>query len=148
MKTIQSVMNRGLITIDSKLSFDKILKIMIEKGVGKLPVIEEGKLIGVVTRDDILIKQEAAPMPPVIAFWDLLITLPGNKEFQEKMHKLSGYTAKEIMSTHFLVVKSSDELSHVVTEIVEKKYNFALIVEDDSLEGIITKTDLVNKCFN
>jgi CBS domain-containing protein len=137
-----------LITIEASLTFDKILQIMTEKGVGKLPVIENGALVGVVTRDDILVRQETAPLPPVIAFWDLLITLPENKDFKEKLKKLSGFTAKEIMSTDFLIVKKSDDLAKVVTQIIEQKYNYALVVEDDSIEGIVTKTDLINKCFD
>ena len=148
MKDIRSVMNKDLITIEASLTFDKILQIMTEKGVGKLPVIENGTLVGVVTRDDILIRQETAPLPPVIAFWDLLITLPKNKDFKEKLKKLSGFTAKEIMSTDFLIVKKSDDLASVVTQIIEQKYNYALVVEDDSIEGIVTKTDLINKCFD
>jgi len=148
MRNVESVMNAKLITIDSSLSFDKILKMMVDKGVGRLPVIENGELVGVVTRDDILIRQETAPLPPVIAFWDLLITLPENKSFKEKLKKLSGFTAKEIMSTDYLVVKKSDDLANVVTKIVEEKYGYALVVEGNSIEGIVTKTDLINKCFN
>jgi CBS domain-containing protein len=147
MKQVRDVMNTDLITIEASLTFDKILKIMTEKGVGKLPVIDNGQLVGVVTRDDILVRQETAPLPPVLAFWDLLITLPGNKEFKKKLQKLSGYVAKDIMSTDYLVVKKSDDLAGVVTQIVEQKYNYALVVEEDSMEGIITKTDLINKCF-
>ena len=148
MKQVSDVMNADLITIESSLTFDNILKIMTEKGAGKLPVINNGELIGVVTRDDILVRQETAPLPPVIAFWDLLITLPENKEFKKKLKKLSGYTAKDIMSTDYLVVKKSDDLANVITQIVEQKYNYALVVEEDSIEGIITKTDLIKKCFN
>jgi CBS domain-containing protein len=81
-------MNTDLITIETSLTFDNILKIMTEKGVGKLPVIDNGQLVGVVTRDDILVRKETAPLPPVIAFWDLLITLPENKEFKKKLKKL------------------------------------------------------------
>jgi CBS domain-containing protein len=148
MKNVSSVMNKDLITVEANLTFDKILEIMTKKGIGKVPVIENGKLVGVVTRDDILIRQETAPLPPVIAFWDLLITLPQNKDFQEKLKKLSGFTAKDIMSTNYLVVKKSDDLAVVVTQIIEQKFNYALVVEDDSIEGIVTKTDLINKCFD
>jgi CBS domain-containing protein len=148
MKQVRDIMNTNLITIEPNLTFDKILKIMKERGVGKLPVIDNGQLIGVVTRDDILVRQETAPLPPVIAFWDLLITLPENKEFKQKLKKLSGYVASDIMSTDYLVVKKSDDLAIVITQIVEQKYNYALVVENDSIEGIITKTDLINKCFN
>jgi len=148
MKQVRDVMNTDLITIETSLTFDNILKIMTEKGVGKLPVIDNGQLVGVVTRDDILVRKETAPLPPVIAFWDLLITLPENKEFKKKLKKLSGYTANDIMSTNYLIVKKSDDLATVITQIVEQKYNYALVVEEDSVEGIITKTDLINKCFN
>jgi CBS domain-containing protein len=147
MKKVSDVMNKELITIGPNLSFDKILEIMSTKGVGKLPVIEDGELIGVVTRRDILVKQETAPLPPVIVFWDLLITLPENKEFKEKMKKLSGYTAREIMSTEFLVVREDDDLADVVTQIVEQHYDYAIVVSGDSIEGIVTKTDLVKRCF-
>jgi len=148
MKQVRDVMNTDLITIEPNLTFDKILKIMTEKGVGKLPVIDNGQLIGVVTRDDILVRQETAPLPPVIAFWDLLITLPENKEFKKKLKKLSGYVANDIMSTNYLAVNKSDDLANVITQIVEQKYNYALVIEKKSIEGIITKTDLIKKCFN
>ncbi|MGB6128026.1 MAG: CBS domain-containing protein [Psychrilyobacter sp.] len=148
MKQVCDVMNTNLITVEGNLTFDNILKIMVEKGVGKLPVIDNGQLIGVVTRNDILVRQETAPLPPVIAFWDLLITLPENKEFQKKLKKLSGYVAKDIMSTDYLIVKKSDDLAIVITQIVEQKYNYALVVEEESIEGIITKTDLIKNCFN
>ncbi|MCK5779381.1 MAG: CBS domain-containing protein [Psychrilyobacter sp.] len=147
MKKISDVMNTDLITIDANLSFEKVLKIMIEKGVGKLPVIENGKLIGVVTRDDVLVRQETAPLPPVVAFWDLLITLPESKNFKEKLKKLSAYTAKDLMTKKYKVAKKTDDLAVVVDQIVEQHYNFVLVVEGDSIEGIITKTDLINKSF-
>jgi len=148
MKQVQGIMNKDLITIEANLSFDNILKIMIEKGVGRLPVTDNGQIVGVVTRDDILVRKETAPLPPVIAFWDLLITLPENKEFKKKIKKLSGYTASDIMTTDYLAVKRSDDLANVITQIVEQKYDYALVIENNVIEGIITKTDLIKKCFN
>ena len=77
-------MNKNLVTVEAGTSFEEVLKLMKEKRIGRIPVMENGKLIGVVTRNDILVKQEKAPLPPVLAVWDLLITLPENKEFKEK----------------------------------------------------------------
>jgi len=147
MKRISDIMNTNVITIEADLSFDKVLEIMREKGVGKLPVIDGGELVGVVTRDDVLVRQESAPLPPVVAFWDLLITLPKSKEFKEKLKKLSAYSAKDLMTKKYKVVGKNDELSSVVDQIVEQNYNFVIVVEKDSVEGIITKTDLINKSF-
>ena len=94
MKKIVDIMNKNLVTVEAGTSFEEVLKLMKEKRIGRIPVMENGKLIGVVTRNDILVKQEKAPLPPVLAVWDLLITLPENKEFKEKYNKITGTTAK------------------------------------------------------
>ena len=147
MKKISDVMNTSIISISKDMNLKEIIKIMQEKGVGRLPVIENGELLGVVTRDDILIKQEKAPVPVTIAFWDLFITLPHSKHFHEKLKKLAAYKAEEIMSTEYLLVDNEADLEEVVTRIVEEGYKYALVGTKSRLEGIITKTDLINKCF-
>lgn len=147
MKKIEDVMSKDLITIKSDTSFDEIIKIMQGKNIGELPVLKNENLIGVITRDDILVKQEKIPMPHVIAFWDILITLPSNKFFEEKLKKISAYKAEDIMSKDVYTVNINDSLEDVITNIVEKKYEFAIVMENNKLKGIITKKDLINNCF-
>jgi CBS domain-containing protein len=147
MKKIKDVINRKVVTISPEETLDKIISLMKEKGIGRLPVVEDGRILGVVTRDDILIREEKAPLPPVIAFWDLLITLPGNKNFQEKLKKISSYKAKELMSEDYLVSGEEDDLEEVVTKMLEEGYPYTLVVEKGELRGIITKSDLIYNCF-
>lgn len=120
---------------------------MKKRSIGRVPVIKGGLVIGVVTRDDILIREEKAPLPPVIAFWDLLITLPGNKNFQEKLKKISSYKAEELMSERYLVCREEDELEEIVTKMLEEGYDYTLVIEEDGLRGIVTKSDLIYNCF-
>ncbi|WP_320046261.1 CBS domain-containing protein [uncultured Ilyobacter sp.] len=147
MKRIADVVNKEVISISKETSFDDIILIMKEKGVGRLPVVSEGKVIGVVTRDDILIREEKAPLPPVIAFWDLLITLPGNKEFKSKLKKIASFKAEDIMTEEFLSSNLEDDLEEVVTKMIEEEYSYTLVLEDEKLIGIVTKSDLIKNCF-
>lgn len=147
MKKAIDIMNEDLIYTSKNTSFEDIIKIMKEKKIGRIPVVEAGEVYGVVTRDDILVKKEKAPLPPVIAFWDVLISMPNNKNFEDKVKKLSGYTAEEIMDKNFLKVKTDDDLEEIVTKMHEKNYSYALVFESQKLCGIITKTDLINKSF-
>ncbi len=94
-----------------------------------------------------LVKQGVAPTPPVVAFWDLLITLPQNKEFVSKLSKLSGYKVSEIMSSNYLKIDCEEELEFAVTKILENSKGFALAFSNGELKGIVTKTDLINKAF-
>ena len=147
MKKIADIMNKNLVTVEAGTSFEEVLKLMKEKRIGRIPVMENGKLIGVVTRNDILVKQEKAPLPPVLAVWDLLITLPENKEFKEKYNKITGTTAKEIMRKEFNKVDINDDLEEIITNIADNKKDFFFVFENESLKGIITKTDLINGIF-
>ncbi len=147
MKRIADIINKDVIIIEKGKSFQDALKIMRENDIGKLPVVENNEIIGVVTRDDLLVKQGSAPTPPVIAFWDLLITLPQNKEFSDKLHKLAGYNVEEIMSDEFLKVMITDDLEKTVSDILEDKKGFALVYDGKKFEGIITKSDLIRKAF-
>ena len=57
MKKVKDVVNRNLITVSPSSSFEEVINIM-KKGVGKVPVLENEKVVGIITRDDILYFQE------------------------------------------------------------------------------------------
>lgn len=147
MKRIADIVNKDLISIQKNTTFPEIIKIMKEKRIGKIPVIEHGKVIGIVLRDDILIKQEKAPIQPVIAFWEVIIALPGNKDYEEKVKKISAYTANEIMNTKINKCQLEDKIENIVTDMLENKKDYVLVFDEDILYGIITKSDLISKGF-
>lgn len=147
MKKISDVMNPNVMTIKENTSFQEVVKLMKEHKLGKLPVLEGEVIKGVVTREDILVRQELAPVQPVIAFWEVLITLPTNGEFEKRVQKLSAYTAKDIMTEEFYSCGSEDTLEKVVTDMLELKYDYALVLKEEKLVGILTKTDLINGCY-
>lgn len=142
MKKVKDVVNRNLVTVSPSSSFEEVINIM-KKGVGKVPVLENEKVVGIITRDDILVKEGKFPLPPVIAFWEVMITLPGNKEYQEKLNKFSSYKVEDIMSKVKMYSSLEDNLEDVVTEMLNKKISYTLVLENEKLVGIVTKSDLI-----
>ncbi len=51
---VEEVMNTDLITISPEISLEDAADIMTENKIKKLPVIEEGKLVGIVTASDLI----------------------------------------------------------------------------------------------
>ncbi len=143
MKKLVEVMTKNIITIGPENNLHEILEIMKTKGVGKLPVIDNGRVVGVVTRDDLLVKKEKAPIPPIIALNDLIITLPGTRVFKEKLEKITAFKASELMRKNILKVEKDTALDQVVTDILEKDYEFALVLDKEELIGLISKTNLI-----
>ncbi|MFW6269451.1 MAG: CBS domain-containing protein, partial [Bacillota bacterium] len=51
---VKSYMSKNIITIDADASVDEARDLMVKNAVGRIPVLENDKLIGIVTRSDIL----------------------------------------------------------------------------------------------
>ncbi len=51
---VERVMSRRIVTISPDENAFKALKIMSEKGIGRLPVVENGRLVGIVSRSDVV----------------------------------------------------------------------------------------------
>lgn len=147
MKRVRDVVNTNIQTITKDTLVGEIVSIMKEKKLGKLPVLDEDKIVGVVSRNDILVKQGKSPVPPVIAFWEIMIALPNSKGFKEKMKKFISFKAEDIMDKDFYTADIDDELEGVVTNMLDKNYNCVLVLENKKLVGIVTKSDLINKCY-
>lgn len=147
MKKVRDVINRNVQTIARETLVGEIVSIMKEKRLGKLPVLDGDKIVGVVTRDDILVKQGKSPVPPVIAFWEIMIALPNSKGFKEKMKKFVSFKAEDIMEKDFYTADIDADLEGVVSEMLDKGYNYTLVLENEKLVGIVTKSDLINKCY-
>ena len=43
MKKIADIMNKNLVTVNASDSFEEALKLIKEKGIGRIPVMENGK---------------------------------------------------------------------------------------------------------
>jgi CBS domain-containing protein len=52
--SVKKVMSRKVVTIDKDASVEEASRLMSEKKVSKLPVLEDGKLIGIITSTDII----------------------------------------------------------------------------------------------
>jgi CBS domain-containing protein len=52
--TAQDIMDPEPVTIDAETPVAEAMKIIYEKGVLRLPVTEQGKLVGVISRSDII----------------------------------------------------------------------------------------------
>lgn len=86
-------------------------------------------------------------MPPVIAFWEVMIALPNSKGYKESLKKFISFKVEDIMQKDFYTAELNDDLENVITNMLNKGYNYVLVMENEKLVGIVTKSDLINKCY-
>ncbi|MCX8172379.1 MAG: CBS domain-containing protein [Archaeoglobaceae archaeon] len=139
-KTVDGVaeefMTKNVVTLRPKDTIETAMKTMISKRFRRLPVIEDGILIGILTAREILAyfgKGEAFKMLEVgdisEAIKKPVTAILGNPELL--MYKEIPMFPKDAL------------ISQIVAELIEKGHGAVLIVENGKLEGILTERDLV-----
>ncbi len=54
-ETVGDIMSRKVVAVTPYASADRVLRLMTEKGIGRVPVVDEsGRVIGIVTRSDVM----------------------------------------------------------------------------------------------
>lgn len=103
-------------------------RVMIDSKVGRLPVVSNDMLVGMVTSKDL--------MRALISF---------RKKVPEKHQQaqIKNILVEDIMSSNVLSADEDMSLAEVANIMMETGYNGLPVVENNKLIGIITQTDLL-----
>ncbi|MCK5305652.1 MAG: CBS domain-containing protein [Candidatus Omnitrophica bacterium] len=118
-KVKEIIAGRKCFAVDSKASVKKISKILTERKLTSLPVVDSrGKLVGVVSEKDII------------------------KNFNS--NKFLKMTAKDIMTKNVTCVKESDALEKVAKIFSDKSLRKLPVIKRGKLIGCITRDDVIS----
>ncbi|EDY35072.1 CBS domain pair protein [Aciduliprofundum boonei T469] len=118
-KKAKDLMNKDVIFLSPKDRVKKARELMKEHGISQIPVVDKGKVVGMITEDDILEGYEKHGAGIV----DLLV--------------------EDVMSSPPIAVRGDTRMDAIV-ELLRQEQAL-LVVENDKLVGIITKADIVYK---
>jgi CBS domain-containing protein len=135
---VADVMTRKVKTVPPDATLKEVAAILTELRVSGLPVVESGRVVGVVSEADILLK-ERGPKPErhrllghVLADGDPLAA------------KLEARTAGEAMTSPAVTITPDRSVARAASLMIERAVNRLPVVDDDgAIVGIVTRADLV-----
>ena len=126
--TVGYFMTKKVVTISPDTSFHDALKLMKDKKIRRLPVVENDKLVGIVTEKDLLYASPS--MATTLDIWEL-------------HYLLSKLKVKEIMTKEVITVKENESIVKAALKMSENKVGaLPVLNEKGELVGIITETDI------
>ncbi len=125
---ISDVMTRNPITVDSETLVLDAQKIMRENNIRRLPVVDKGKLVGIVTQHDLL---QASPSPAT------------SLSIHELNYLLAKMKVKEIMKKNPMTLSPDTPFEEALKMGQDKKIGSFPVVKDGKLVGIATESDIV-----
>lgn len=126
---IKEWMTQNVVTITPDTSMMKASRLLREKKIGRLPVVDDtGRVIGIISDRDV---KEASPSKAT--------TL----DMHELHYLLSELKVKDIMTKKPFCVKPEDSIESVALKMIEMRVGGMPVVDGNGkIQGIITDSDL------
>ncbi len=125
---VQNWMTSDVITVDSETSIVKVSQILKEHKIKRLPVLSGGRLLGMITDEDV---KEASP--------SMATTLTAD----ELYHLLAETKAKDIMKSNPTTIRPDQTVEVAALKMLEHKVTgIPVVTEKGELVGIISQGDV------
>jgi acetoin utilization protein AcuB len=125
---IRDVMTKNPITVDSETLVLDAQKIMKENSIRRLPVVDKGNLVGIVTQHDLL---QASPSPAT------------SLSIHELNYLLAKMKVKEVMKRNPFTLIPDTPFEEALRIGQDKKIGSFPVMDKGKLIGIITESDTV-----
>jgi len=120
-------MTHPVVFVSPEMSIQDALQLMRRENIRRTPVVEGGKLVGIVSDKDLL---NASPSDATsLSVWEL-------------NYLLSKITIREVMTGAVITVTEDTPIEEAARIMSDNKIGGLPVVRDGSVVGIITETDL------
>ncbi len=114
---VSSVMVKDIISVPQTMLLDEVASIMLENGIGSVPILNDGEMVGIVSKAD-------------------FVTLAVDGEYEKIF-------VKDLMSKEVISISPYERLVHARRVIIDENVGRLPVIDDERLIGIITSKDLM-----
>lgn len=144
MLRVKDIMTRDIITVTPETEISQASKILLEKGINGVPVLDaQNRLVGILCQSDLVAQQKLVPLPRYLSILDSFIPISSKKHFQKAIDKISATMVKQIMTTAPVTVTSETSLEKAASIMIDHHFHTLPVVDDGQLVGILGKEDIL-----
>lgn len=143
---IKEIMTADVVAVSPETKITEVAKILHENKFHGVPVVDKGKLVGVITETDFFIKGDNDIYLP--AYIDFLKNIRQGGEPEGEKEKnvaaLMNATAKDIMTSECITLHPDSDVQAMFMLIKEGRiHSVPVVMENWDLVGIVTQADVI-----
>jgi CBS domain-containing protein len=145
MLRAKDIMTSPVITFSPDQEIMEAARILLEHHINGAPVLdEEGMIIGVLTRDDLISQQKELPLPSYFVVLDALIPIRSIGQVEKEVEKIAATTVEHAMTPDPAIVSPDTTIEDIAELMVDKKiHTIPVQAQSGELVGIIGKEDIL-----
>ncbi len=144
-RLVKDIMVKKVITIQKDASVEELSELLVKNRISGVPVIDgDGKLVGIATEGDLIIKDSDLHFPKYFKLLDSIIYLESLNKFKKSLKKFLGTKVEDVMTAEIKTVKEEAPVGEAANIMIKYNINRVPVLDSkDELVGIVTRADIV-----
>jgi CBS domain-containing protein len=141
--SVQTVMTSDPVVIGPDATIAEVARLMTDRNVSGLPVVERGLLVGIITETE-LVSQEIEFDPPVYGtFLDAIFRFPWD-DSRDELRRVLAATVGELMTTDVVTLPIDATVQDAASVMFKRKVNLLPVVDTDGhVVGVVSRSNIV-----
>lgn len=139
------VMTRNVLTVGRETSVAQAIRLMLDNHVSGLPVLDDGKVVGILTEGDLLRRSETGTERHRPRWLEILM---GPGRMASEYVRTHGRKVEEIMTAHLVSVAGDTPLDEVVGLMERRRIKRVPVLDGDVLVGVVSRADLLRSLLH
>ncbi len=140
---VGEIMHTDWPTLGLENTVEEAIKLFADARVSGAPVVEGGRLAGIITEGDLIFQDAEIKAPGFLDILGGIILLGDTEEYRREALKSAGVVVGEVMTDDPITVAPEATLAEAATVMAERRKKILPVVEGERLAGVITRMDIL-----
>ena len=143
MLKAKDIMTKEVISVKPETTIEELARLLMKRQISGAPVVDDkGKIVGIVTENDLISKNSRLHIPTILRLFDAYIPL-GTSKMESDIRKMAASTVEDICTKEIITVDEEASVEYIATIMTEKRIHILPVLKEGKLVGIIGKKDLI-----
>ena len=140
---VGDIMETDWPTLGPESTVEEAIKFFAEERVSGAPVVEDGRLVGIITEGDLIFQDADVKAPGFLDILGGIVPLGDTDEYRREALKSAGVTVGEVMTDEPVTITPEATLAETATIMAERRKKILPVIEGGRLVGVITRMDIL-----
>lgn len=139
----RNLMTRNVTTVEADDTISTVAKTLSEENISAAPVLEDGKLVGLVSEGDLLRRVEIGTAERKSSWWERLVA--GNEPMEKAYIKSHALCVRDVMSKNVITVTEDTAVADIPAILEKHHIKRVPVMRGDTVVGIVSRANLIQR---
>jgi CBS domain-containing protein len=143
MLKAKDIMTTTCITLTPDTDIATAAKTLLDNKINGAPVIDDGKVVGVLCQADLVAQQKKITLPSFFTLLDGVFPLSSHDDLEREITKISALKVAEAMTPTPTFITPETGIDDIATMMANEKLYTLPVLDGDTLVGVVGKEDVL-----